>query len=247
MNPFSKILQEASDRLQIPEPSKSRILLEMASDLQDSYELYLSQGLDEAEAARKARETFGTSDEALKHLVHIHSSGLGSTADRLSGQVGTWWEKVLLVVLLLFEAFLALRVLSQEEFFRFVSPFVWPIAGLALIAVLLVVWKLRQIFSSSGTDAKHLRTGLGTLVFCAGASLVIAGSGFLFHLQRFFRANAETAPESVFMNFAGWMIGVSSMMTIGLLTAILVALVWFVLSGLVARAERRQIAALLEA
>ncbi len=54
------------------------------------------------------------------------------------------------------------------------------------------------------------------------------------------------APEELFINFAGWMISISSMMTVALLTTIFAGLVWFVLSGLVARSEAREIDSLLE-
>ena len=48
------------------------------------------------------------------------------------------------------------------------------------------------------------------------------------------------------MNFAGWMVSISSLMVIGLLTAILAGLVWFVLSGLVVHSEAREMESLLQ-
>lgn len=245
MNRFADVLKQARERLEVPEPSRTRILLEMASDLEDSYQYHLSQGRDGPEAIRRAEEAFGTSDEALGHLARIHQGSVGGLADRVSGQAGRVWEKVLLVALLAFEVLLAIKVLSDEAFFVYVSPFVWPIAGLALAAFAFASWKLFQIFSKSNRDTRQLRSGLSVLLFLSGASLAIASGGFLFHLQRFFRLNADQAPESLFMNLAGWMIQIASMMTVGLLTAILTALLWFVLSNVVARSERREIESLL--
>ena len=247
MNRFAEVLKQARDQLQIPEPARTRVLLEMASDLEDSYQIYLSQGCDEPEAVRRAEESFGTSEEALKHLANIHQGGLGGIGGRISGQVGRPWEKILLILLVAFEVLLTIKVLSQENFFLFLSPFVWPIAGLGLAAFSFTIWKLYQIFSRSGTDVRQLKTGLGVLLFCAGASFAVAGCGFLYHIQRFFKLNYQDAPESLFMNFAGWMFSISSMMTVGLLVSILTALVWFFLSGLVARAEMREMETLLEA
>lgn len=246
MKRFAEVLKRAREELTVPEPSRTRILLEMAADLEDSYQFYRSRGLDEAEATRRAEEAFGTSDEALRHLAKIHESGVGSIGDRISGQVGGPWEKLLLLGLLIFESWFAINVLTQKGFFYFLSPFIWPIAALALAAVSVTIWKLYQIFSRSDSDVRELRTGLGVLLFCAGASLAVAGCGFLFHMQRFFRANWRHAPEALYMNFAGWMMEISSMMTVGLLTAIFIALVWFVLSNLVKRAELREVEALLE-
>jgi len=247
MKRFARILSEAHDQLQIPEPSRTRVLLEMASDLEDSYRFHLSQGLDETEAVRRAEEAFGTSEEALKHLTRIHETGLGGMHNRLSGQVGRPWEKVLLLIIVAFEVLAAAKIVSHEAFFMFVSPFLWAIAALALGALVVTVWKLYQIFLSTGSDVRQIRSGLGALLFFAGASLAVTWCGFLFHIQRFFRVNYETAPESLFTNFAGWMATISFMMILGLLLAMLTSLIWFVLLNLAARSERREVEALLEA
>jgi hypothetical protein len=219
----------------------------MAADLEDSFEFFRSQGMDEAEATRRAEEAFGSSEEALGLLSKIHESGACGFGDRVTGQVGGVGARLLLVVLLIFEVWLAGMVLTRETFWVHLSPFVWPVIGLAVVAFSFSIWKLSQIFSKSRRDVRQLRTGLGVLLFCAGASLAVATTGLLFHLQRFFRLNVPNAPESLVINSAGWMIEISSMMTISLLVAILTALVWFVLSSVVARAEMREVDNLLEA
>lgn len=122
----------------------------------------------------------------------------------------------------------------------------WPIGFLALAAIAFTLWKLTQIFSRQGKDVRRLRTGLVAPLLVAGTGLAITFLGFLFHLQRFFRVNAEGAPETLFMNFAGWMVSISSLMTIGLLTVILAGLVWFALSGLVIHREAQEMERLLE-
>jgi len=241
MSRFADVLSRARDQLELPEPARSRILLEMASDLEDSYQYFRARGADEEEALRLARETFGTSDEALAHLARIHAAGSNGVSDRFLQQVTTWWARILLVLLLGFEVVLSVKLLTTEAFFMNVSPFVWPIGFLALATIGFTVWKMWQIFSFRDEDRNRLREGLGVPLFFASASLVVALGGLLFHLQRFFRLNAKQAPESLFMNFAAWMATLSSMMVAGLLTAILAGFLWFILSRLVARIEVRQV------
>lgn len=245
MTRFADVLDRASERLGVPEPTRSRILLEMASDLEDSYRHHRDRGASEEEAVRLAEEAFGTSDEALTHLARIHAAGVGDLADWFSRSVGAWWARLLLVLLLGFEILLAVKILSTRAFFVFVSPFVWPIGVLAAATIAFTVWKLWQILGHHDDDLRRLRVGLGIPLFFAGASLLISGLGLLFHLQRFFHGNFERAPESLFMNFAGWMAEMSSMMVAGLVTAILAGLLWFVLSSLVSRAEIRRVDILL--
>lgn len=243
---FANVLKKASEQLHLPEPTRSRILPEMAADLEDSYHHYLERGYEDDEAVRRAEEAFAVSDEALERLARIHQPALGDVAERLISQVGSWWSKLLLIGLLLFELVFAVRVVTDRSFFVHPSPFLVPVALLALTAFLLALRKLAQIFSRKGVPVRQLRSGLGTLLFCSCATLAVSGLGFLFHLQRFFRVNAEGAPDALFVNFAGWMISISSLMTVALLTAILAALLWFVLAGLVRRAEARELESLLQ-
>jgi hypothetical protein len=199
MTRFADVLKKAGNSLDVPEHSRRQILLEMASDLDDSYRHFLGQGFEETEAARRAEEAFGTSDEAIRLLARVHRSHLGNFSDRISQQIGTLWAKTLMVVLLLFEILLALRIISDPSFFVHPSPFLWPIAVIALAAFLFTAWKLAQIYSRQGFDVRRLRIGLAIPLFFSGASLAIAGWGFLFHLQRFFRLNADGAPEALFL------------------------------------------------
>jgi len=245
MSRFRNVLYRAQQQLDIAEPARSRILLEMANDLEDAYEHYLSQGHDEAEAERLAEESFAVSDQALQHLARIHDKAFRNVGDSLAEHVGGTWQKLLLILILGFEIVLAGRILTDASFRMFTSPFVWPLVTLALVAFLITIWKIYQILASSKGHPRRWRTGPGALLFIAGLSLATAGTGFLFHLQRFLRLNYAEAPKSLFMNFAGFAVGLSSMMTIGLLTSIFAALVWFVLTSLVSRSERRELESLL--
>ena len=136
MSRFAAVLRRVSDGLDLPQPTKSRILLEMGADLEDAYRHHRGQGLSEEEAVRRAEESFAVSDEALKHLARIHLAG-GQFADRLISQLGSLWAKILLVLWVLVVVLIASRVATTERFFLLVSPFVWPILVLAVLSLAL--------------------------------------------------------------------------------------------------------------
>jgi hypothetical protein len=46
MSRFRDILQHANDLLDLPQPLKSRILIESAADLEDAYQAFSQRGLD---------------------------------------------------------------------------------------------------------------------------------------------------------------------------------------------------------
>src|SRR5690606_35990989 len=84
---FLPALRRISDELTLPEPAKSRVVLEMAADLVSLYEHHRARGRGEEEAAQLAEETILASPEALRHLVLLHTTGharwLGWAAGRL--------------------------------------------------------------------------------------------------------------------------------------------------------------------
>lgn len=245
MSRFAAVLKQASEHLEVPEPSRSRILLEIAADLEDSYEHHLARGCDPDEAARRAEQAFAVSDEALKHLARIHETGWSGLAARIGGQVAKPWEKALLIVMLFLVLWLVGRAVVEARSMSPISPFVWPLAGLALAGFVLVVWKLRQILARAVSDVRRLRSGLGLLLFISGSSLAVSVWGLVFHLRQFAIITAEGAPRSVFGAYAGWAYGISYMMMLGFLTAVFSALLWFILMHMVARSESREMERLL--
>ena len=242
MSRFSGVLRQVSDGLDLPQPTKSRILLEMAGDLEDLYQHHLAEGLDEHEAARRADEAFAATDEELKRLSRLHrSSGL---TDRVAQQVGSWWERLLLVIWVLAVLGIAGRVATTERFFRIVSPFLWPVVALAVAAFAIGIWKLYEL-SRRPPTLDRLRSGLSSLPFIAAASVAIALCGLFYHLQWWAFAASDGPEERVFLLAGPWILAVSSLMVVSLLTAVLASLVWFLLARLVARIEHREAEALL--
>jgi hypothetical protein len=56
---FSSIIRDLNSRLDLPQPARSRVLLEIHADLEDLYEFYLQKGAEAAEAEKMAEERLG--------------------------------------------------------------------------------------------------------------------------------------------------------------------------------------------
>ena len=65
MSRFTGLLKRTAARLDLPQPTKSHVLLEMAADLEDLFAAYRERGFGEEEAARRVEEKFDASDDAL--------------------------------------------------------------------------------------------------------------------------------------------------------------------------------------
>ena len=135
MSRFTEALSETADRLTVPQSVRSRILLEVAADMDDLYKAYTDRGL-EGEAAREAvLEHFDLSDEALEDLVRVHASPIQGVLNGLSGQPGQGWEKTVLAGLVIGVLAALYGLVSQNGLLGAASAFVWPVMAVTVVAV----------------------------------------------------------------------------------------------------------------
>jgi hypothetical protein len=241
MSRFSDFLQQTGERLSLPKATRSLILVEVAADLDDLFEHYLSQGLSEEEAAARAEEKVDMSDEALAELVRIHSD-MRSWTDRITGRVQPFWERMAMASIVLYLVAGAAITLDAQLFSR-TSVFVWPV--LAIFVALMVSSVVQMVRFSTHPDPRRLRADLATPLFLGGASLVIGFGGFAIDLYLALRLMADHAGDAAPISSRAIMGGVSTLM-IALLVALCAAVVWFVFAERVARLEQRTTSSLLE-
>jgi uncharacterized membrane protein len=246
VNRFSAILRRTAARLDLPQPIKSRVLLEMAADLEDLFDAYRQRGLGEDEAERKVTERFDASDDALSELARLHRSAFRRWMDRFSAQAQTVWERMMLGVILLFVAVMTGRSLASTTFFRNASVFVWPaiVVGIAVVGIFL--GKAYQLYIKKDHRVRGLRRWLPTLLMLTCAALFNGVFGYLLTLQLTMARIAEEH-EKAGIYFESWLVGGTATMILSLLVAILAALFWFVLMNKVKRIELAEAALMLEA
>ena len=87
MTRFMKALQDANARLTVPEPARSRILLEIGADMEGLFLEYVDRGMTEDDAENAVSETFDLSEETLRELVRVHDTPLDRSLEGLTLQV----------------------------------------------------------------------------------------------------------------------------------------------------------------
>ena len=102
MSEFGSVLRSLSDRLDLPQPARSRVLIEVAADLADLEAVYAERGSTPEQAREQALERLDLSDEAIRELVRVHGSPLRRGLDRLGERGRRRWERLALAALLLF-------------------------------------------------------------------------------------------------------------------------------------------------
>ncbi len=245
MSRFTQSLLDADARLNVPEPARSRILLELAADMEDLHREYLGRGLSADEADREVLEHFDLSDQALIELVQVHDSPLQRSLENLSGPVRGPWSRMLMVILALFVTVASGSLLFRGELYRDASGLVWilmPILGLGLV---IAAGKGHRLFRGSDTWSPARRHSLLRLLGLAAAMIVVAGGGLWFELYRS-ALRIRAVPGEALIHLVGWLHMAAATLVIALSGALVLGFLWFFLEAQVRRQELAAAANLLE-
>jgi hypothetical protein len=248
MRRFTSLLQNINKKLDLPQPARSRIILEIAADLEDLYQVYRGQGMDEKQAEQKTQEKMDLTDEALAELVKIHESSFRRWMDRISEQARTRWERILLVCMIVFIAAISMQALTTTEILRQTSQFVWPIIGIGFLAIALSIPKFYSLYIKKDHSVKRIHKGLPLLLFlglgnCAFGmlgyyiELGLSGSRSMFAGSMNILCIRLDADPKRISDIAAWLIRSSSMIMICMLLTMLIGLIWFVLWNKVQKIE----------
>lgn len=232
MSRFDVILHQTGDRLALPKATRSLILVEIASDLEELFQHYLREGLSEEEAAARAEEKVDMTDEALAELVRIHSDARGWT-DRVARRVQPFWERIAMAVIVLF--FIASTVLDHGvRPLAHLTGFIWPIFGILIALVVFFIYEMVRF--SDHQSPRRLRDNLATPLFLGAASVVVGLAGAGIELYRALMRMAAD-PEHAAPLFATAILETTSTLAVALIVALGAGVAWFVLAGKVTRLE----------
>ena len=233
MTDFADVLTPLSARLPLPQPARSRVLLEVSADLEAAYQHYLTRGLSEDEARRRAVEAFDLSDEALTGLVRVHTSSVRRLLDRLSGQARSRWERVVLAVVAATLAVVGGELVVRGGVASAAGPFVWPVFACGLVGTLLGVVKFYQIYVRQDHELRRARWGLDVIAALAAAQVFLGFFGAWFELflaARLLRSDVGLAGIYLF----NWLMRSAALLSVSLMGALLIAILWFTLARRVA-------------
>lgn len=258
MKQFTPLLKRINERLDLPQPTKSRIILEIAADLDDLYQLYLSRGMSKNEAAKKAEEKIDLTDESLNELVQIHQSLLRKLLDKISAQAQTRWERVAFVLMLLFIATISIKAIFSTQFLSQASKWIYPVLGVSLTVILISIPKIYQLYIKKDHQIKNLRTGLSIIFGLGVLNLVIGVMGYVIELYlaedtallfvnhlAYIITTQEIGSAARLSDITTWMMKSSSLIMFTLVSTILIAFIWYILMNKVLKIERAEAAVLL--
>ena len=259
MRRFSSFLRELYKRLDLPQPTKSRIILEVAADLDDLYNAYRNKGLTEDEAMEKAIEKLDFNEDSLNQLVQVHTSFLKKWIDKISIQAQTRWEKIIMILVIMLLASMSIKVIATTQFFIQAGKFVWPIIGIGIITGVLALKKYYQLYIKKDHNIKNLHSGLPFMLFLAGASICIGYCGFF--IEIFIAGKGAILPgsslvtlvctvvqsQTLLLKITNCFLKSSSVVMVSTFVATLTTMIWFAFINKVVKIERSETESFLKA
>lgn len=245
MSRFNQALLAADARLSVPEPARSRILLELAADMEDLFEEYLSRGNTQAAAEASVMEHFDLSDEALGELVRVHDTPLQRSLERVSGNVRGPGSQLLMAVLALFVTVGSGNLLFRMRLYGEASSLVWILIPLLLLGLAMAAGKTRSLYRAGSTWSPSLGHGLSRLPGLAAIMLGITVAGLWMELY-LAALRIRGAPGEALIHLVGWLHMASATMVIALSSALVLGFLWYFLQARVRHQELAAAASLLE-
>ena len=236
MNAFSSILKPLYDKLDLPQPEKSRVIIEVAADMEDTYQSYLEQGFSEEKSIDLTKTHFQFDETSIKELNQIHQTGFQKLLLKLSDQARSWWERAALIFILIFIVQFSGQFILTKSFLLETSRFVWPILGIGMIMMILALAKFYEVFIKRKSLTIHLRSNLFFILFLGGTGLIVGLYGFLYET---FRALNECLYhlDDTFSIMVHWLYQSSAMAITGFWVFIISAILWFILNNRIIRLE----------
>lgn len=247
MNEFNQVLRGLDarlTRLNVAQPARSRVIIEVAADLRDMEADFVAGGADAEEARRLALERCDLSDDAVTDLARVYASAYRRFLDRLSAQARTRWERILLALACAAVVLGAGRVATSGALFA-AGGVVAVLATLVAVAALVfAAVRVYAVYVAREHHPRRLRRGLYALPALAAYNVFLAVAGAW---GAFYRAAWGVAedPSRMVPLVTGWLRSVAAATVVCLLSAILIALLWYVLENKVKRIEEAEASSLL--
>lgn len=225
MSVFEAELRGVAQSLDLPQPMRSRILLELRADLEDLAAALSAEGVPEAEARRRAVEALVPSPEALGELRRLHRPLYQRLVDRFSERGRHRLERLLIAGFTGVLVWLGWGLARAGDLFDDPSPWLVPVVALGMLA--LGVGGVRLFVLHVKQDHTHRGLGRGrtALPFLAVAVVVLGLAGSAVDLHGV-AASLEANPAMQAAYLLRWLRQDMAMLSLSLLLGAVVGLLW---------------------
>ena len=224
-----EVLLQIDARLDLPQPARSRVILEIAADLEDTSRMLMERGHSAEEAREQAVLRFEPRGDALSEITAVHAAGLQRFLGRFSGTARRRWERALLVLVFLFLLLGTRVLLPTPDLFANAGPGLLAVVPVTVGALLLSAFKLHDAYLRSRQDSRRMRRGLDWILGLAGVEVFVGLSAFWLGLYGVAVRSTDDPATSMLYLFE-WLVEGTATTILALQAAVLLSLLWYLLS-----------------
>ena len=243
MSGFSSELFNLAAALDVPQPMRARIILELDTDLRDLEQTLLESGVSPEEAHQRSVTMLMPESEALAGLARCHRSMYLRLLDRFSDPVRHLFERVMFSIAVATLFVLGLVSLAELNLFSDPAPLVVPLLWISLVVIGVGLWKLFQLYVRMDHRLAQLRSGLTWLPLAAVSAIVLSLGGIAVDLYAV--AGTMTATDEPAATIISWLRRDMAAVSLGLIIASLSLSLWLWLSAGIARVAQAEAESLL--
>jgi hypothetical protein len=237
MKRFASELITINQMLNIPQPSRSRVLLEISADMQDLYEYHVGQGLSEELAFRRTMEEFDLTAEAIAAIAEVHDSPIRRFLDRFSSQTRSILEGLALALTMIPVVLVGYGLAISGGMTKDSGIWIWPLLAGTIAALSLGISKWYKLFVVKEHHIRAVRKRIDTALYIALGQLAIGLVGMYYDLfQAWLMSSADKTRMVLFL--AHWLQGSSALLSTAMIAALVSGLIWIVNSGKAASIEQ---------
>jgi hypothetical protein len=223
-------LAPVAERLRdLHHPARTRILLELAGDLEGLTAELRDRGVAESEAATRAAERVLPSDAALEALVRLHRPLYRRLTAPVPDTTLRRWERGLLLAATVMTLGAGVALLWTQGLLASPSPFLWPVLLLAGGVVAVTLAGSFRLFVRGEHGPESLGRGPALVLALSAGALLAGGAGAVAEVW-WLASTLEAGGSAAAPALMPWLFQASVLVTTSLLTALAGGLAWFLLA-----------------
>ncbi len=223
-------LSSVADRVrELPHPARTRILLEIAGDVEALSDELRRSGVPDPEAVAQAHARVVPSGPALDALIGLHRPVYQRLTAPIPASSLRRWEQGSLLAATLAVPGAGVAALAGAGLLAAPSPFLWGVLALATATLALVLRKGFQLFVRREPRHETLERELALVLGMSAAALLVAGAGSVAGLWQL-AGTLEAGGQDPAGPLMAWFRRDAVLVSLGILTALAGGLAWFLLA-----------------
>jgi hypothetical protein len=149
------------------------------------------------------------------------------------------WARTILLLVMIFLPMIIVLSLLIEGYLTYGSRFIWPVIGIAVVALTIALVKTTTLCFKSSIEPRQQRWGLRPMIFLAITSVGLGVYGLVVEL--FLAARRIVADvEGMNLYIARGLVGSSATLIVAMMVAIAIGVMWFMLRSMIQRIEQAE-------